>query len=475
MIGVGLRAAYHLARGGASAPVGGSAQPAVLPVTPSARWHPGFSAPVISNGRVTHATDLRGLADVTEGASGAGPLAMTDALGKPFWRFEGHEFLNVAASLVADSRDISVFMVGRVPRHPAESNRYLSLGNRAQASQVNTLGGPLDSRIYANSVGHMQSFGRVAYTAPAGAQWLVPGAQLQVMGAATAQASSRLFLNDHFVDVAPAYERIGISGGEIGRYAWSPRASGQWGLFDLYEMVVFAPGLSQADALAVNTALMQAHNIAPVTNQLVLEGDSIMYGTGNVTPHLSAAALLSAPGTGLLPAGWRVVNKALSGHRISHLVTKRDATHGWATQTLPGRNVLAFEIGRNDWANSTAAQHYTNVVAYLAQSGTGVLPRGWEARVMANIATGAGYMAQVEAYRAALRDPQFLTDIGASGQVSVISTDLIEHAGQRRFETATQATDTTYYAGDNTHPSVLGAQIRITGGQTPQHGILAGL
>lgn len=480
MIGLGLGPTYYLARGGAGAPAGpigptGPTGPTPLPVTPSARWHPGFSQVTTANGRVTAASDLAGLAGVTEGAAGAGPFALTDGLNQKFWRFEGAEYLNVAADLVTASRDMSVFMVGRVPRHPASLNRYFAIGNRAQGTQLNTLGSALGSRIYARSAGHLHAFGKIGYTAPSGAEWMVPGAQMQVMGAATSATGTRLFLNEHSADVAVPYARTGVVGAEIGRYPWSPGNAGSWGVFDLYEMVVFSPGLSHADALAVSQALMAAHNVAPITNQLVLEGDSIMQGTGAVTPALSPAALLTEPGADHMPTGWRVINKGSSGNRVSDLVLRRDASNGWVDQQLPGRNVMAFEIGRNDWSNNTAAQHYSNVVDYLSAAGSGVLPRGWEARVMINIATAPSFMAQTTAYRAALRAPQFLSDVGATGQVSIIETDLIEHAGQRRFETSTQALDTTYYAGDSTHPNVLGAQIRMTGGDTPQYGVAVGL
>lgn len=475
MIGLESGGLFYPAFGGPAAPGPGPAGPAALPFVPTTRWHPEHSNVVTVGGRVVSATDLSGLADVSEGAAGIGPKAMSDGLGQKFWRFEGAEFLNVAAGLVCDSRDMTIFMVGRVPRHPASYNRYFSLGNHAQGSQINTLGGALESRVYARSAGHVQSFGKLGYTAPSGGEWMVPGAQLQVIGAASSASGIQLLLNDHTADVAVAYNQTGVSGAEIGRYAWSPGGSGNWGVFDLYEMVVYAPGLSTTDAQAVSAALMQAHAVAPVTNQLILEGDSITQGTGAVTEHLSAAAILTEPGAGRIPAGWRVINKGSSGNQISDLVLKRDANNGWADQTLPGRNVMAFEIGRNDWASATAAQHYANVVDYLNTPSTGVLQRGWEARVMANIAASPSLMAQTTAYRTMMRDPQFLTDVGATGQVSIISTDLIAHAGQTRFEDAADAADTTYYAGDNTHPNLLGAEIRVTGGDTPQYGVTVGL
>jgi hypothetical protein len=56
-----------------------------------------------------------------------------------------------------------------------------------------------------------------------------------------------------------------------------------------------------------------------------------------------------------------------------------------------------------------------------------------------------------------------------------VSTDLIAHAGAQRFATPDAAANTAYYVGDSTHPSVLGAEVRVTGGDMPGYGVAAGL
>ncbi len=455
---------------------------AALPVAPATRWHPGFSQVTVQDGRVVTATDLQGLAGVISVGAGLGPQALSDGQGRAFWRFAGGQALEVAAGLVCDTRAISVFMVARVPRHPASYNRYFSLGAQGQGSQVNTLGGALESRVISRSASFAQSFGKVASSAPSGAQWLVTGAQKQVIGAVCGAAGTRLSLNERSAAVAAAYKVTGVSGAEIGRYAWSPGAAGSWGVFDLYDMVVYDRTLTEAEAQAVSEAFMQAHDIVPITSQLVLEGDSITQGTGDVTDALSCAAVLTEPGTNHVPPGWRVCNLGTSGNKVADLVAKRDAVNGWAAQVLPGQNVMAFEVGRNDVAAGVSpAALYSGVVAYLNTASTGVLQRGWSVRAMANIASSPALMPQIEAQRSALRSAQFLSDTGAqaggafAGRVSTVSTDLIEHAGAQRFATSDAAADTAYYAGDSTHPSVLGAQVRVTGGDTPAYGVAAGL
>lgn len=100
---------------------------------------------------------------------------------------------------------------------------------------------------------------------------------------------------------------------------------------------------------------------------------------------------------------------------------------------------------------------------------------------MANIAGSPALMPTIEAHRAALRDPQFLTDTLSengqpyAGKVSIISTDLVEHDGAKRFIDSDDAINSSYYAGDSTHLGLLGAVVRVTGGDTPQYGVTAGL
>ncbi len=470
-------------------PVTAAAGPATLPVTPTARWHPGFSTVTTSGDRVVSATDLMGLAGVTEGAAGIGPKAMTDALGRKFWRFEGAEFLNVAATLTAaNARDAAVFMVGRMHRNTSTNNIF-SFGNVANGTVVNTGNANLAVARAGLGAPFVRAHGSAGSADATNRPWMVAGSQLQVLGAAsrvTAQGGCSLWLNTKRATVAQgSIAATGLVGGEIGRYAFSPGASGSWGQFDLYELVVYNTAVSAANGDAISAALMAAHNIADFANTLVLEGDSITQGTGLVTSGLSAAMILTEPGAGLIPVNWRVLNMGSSGSQVADLVVRRDDVNGWPSILLAGgQNVVAFEIGRNDFGGGakTAAQHYTAVTAYLNTVTTGVLQRGWTIRQMANIAGAGVIQTQNLTYRALIRDAQYLTDTqtnagGAfAGKLSIVSTDLIEDgAAGTVFATEADAADTAYYAGDSTHPSVLGARLRINGGTTPAYGVAAGL
>lgn len=482
-LGIGISINQPRSGGGSSGPV-----LATLPVTPTSRWHPYFSTVVTSSGKVTSATDLQGLATATEGAAGAGPVEMTDGLGRKFWRFEGAAYMNVAAALTAAvNRDTSVFFVGRI--HRAFSfNDIFSFGNVAGGTAANTGNSQLAAVVASNGAPYARVHGSAGSSDATNRQWMVTGSQMQVIGSSsriTAQGGSSLWVNTKRAAVAQgSVGALSLVGGEIGRYAFTPGTSGNWGRFDLYEMVVYNTAVSNANGDLISAALMSAHGIVDFANTLILEGDSITQGTGLVTSGLNAAMIMTEPGAGLIPANWRVVNMGVSGNQVSNLVAKRDDANGWPLAFLSGgQNVIAFEIGRNDMGAGglTGAQHYANVVPYLNTTTTGVLQRGWTVRHMVNIATAAPQTENLN-FRALIRLPQYLTDTltqsgGAfDGKLTLVSTDLIEDGGAGTiFNEGSDAANTTYYAGDATHPTILGAQKRVNGGTTPAYGIAFGL
>jgi hypothetical protein len=415
---------------------------------------------------------------------------MTDASGRKFWRFEGAAYMNVAATLTAAiNRDASVFFVGRI-HNAASTNEIFSFGNAAGGTAQNTGLGQLAAVRAANGAPFARVHGVSGASDATNKQWMVTGSQPQVIASSsrtTAAGGSTLWVNSKRAAVAQG--TVGATllvGGEIGRYAFSPGASGAWGKFDLYELVIYNTAVSNANGDLISAALMAAHGIVDIENTLILEGDSITQGTGLVTSGLNASMFITEPGASLLPPTWRVVNMGISGNQVSNLVAKRDDSNGWPSALIAGgENVLNFEIGRNDFGTGglSAGAHYTNVVAYLNTPTTGVLQRGWTVRQMANIAGASGTVqTAIEAYRALIRNAQYLTDTGTNtggafeGKLSVVSTDLIEDgASGTIFETSADASNATYYAGDMTHPTILGARKRVDGGTTPQFGLTYGL
>lgn len=478
-IGSGIKLTSGLGLGGG---IGGGAGQTLttLPTTPQARYHPAFSTVTTSGGRVVTATDLMGLAGLTEGAAGIGPYAQTNLRGEKYWRFEGAEFLNIAASLVADNRACTVFMVGRLHRL-ITSAPIFNLGNVAQGSNLSN-SNILDVANAASSAPFLRGGGQVGSNDATNGKNVVVGSQLQCMAVAsrtTALGATTLWINGDKATVAQnSFARSAMTGGEIGR---NPMATTVFGLFDLYELIVYTSALTIAQGDAIQAALMSNYAITPIVNQLVLEGDSITQGVGTITSGATTGMVLSEPGAGRIPANFRVVNMGVSGNQTSNLVTKRDTPNSWASILVAGQNVMAFQIGRNDMTSLTGAQHYTNVLAYLNTTTTGVLQRGWTVRVMANIAASGAIQTNTVAYRALIKDPQFKTDTLTNtgqtydGKLSIINTDLIEFGGATIFEDTADAANTTYYQGDATHPTIVGTEKMITGGTTTAYAVAFGL
>jgi lysophospholipase L1-like esterase len=460
---------------------------AVLPVTPTARWHPGFSSVVESGGRVVSASDLQGLAAATEGASGVGPVAMTDALGRKFWRFEGAEYCNVATTLAGlNTRSISVFFVGR-PHRSRTTNPIFGLGNVAAGTAAGTSAAALDTGVTGGAA-FVRAFGRSGALSATADQDLVTGSQLQVLSTCsrmTASGGTRVGVNAKFATAVlqPGLGVTGINGAEIGRYPASPGTSGNWGMFDLYELAVYSPALTDTDAAAVAAALQENYGIAEVEHQLVMVGDSITQQIGDSGRNI--AMQITDPGAGYLPANWRCVNVGIAGYTTADLVTVRDTASGWATQILAGQNVAAVMIGKNDTgsgANLTGAQTYAANVAYLNTPTTGVLQRGWTVRWRVPIATGEAIsQARLVDLRTLLRDPAFLTDTLTGtgqtyeGKLTLVDTDLITVGGDTVFLDDADSRDPIYYQVDATHPTAAGATVMVSGGDTAARAITFGL
>jgi hypothetical protein len=461
--------------------------PPTLPITATTRWHTAHSTVTLDGNRVTSASDLAGLADATA-PIGEGPTAHVDALGRPFWRFESDSYLEIADALTLTTRSMSVFFVGRFHQVVTRSPVF-SIG-RASGVAPNTIQSALETSVEGNSVPALRTYSYPRNSSYPDLADMVTGSQMQVVGMVgrgNAAGGSRLWMNADRITVQQPYLVSNVSGAEIGRYAYRPGSSGTWGRFDLYEMIVVDTSVSDTDGDALVADLMTTYGIVPAVNQLILEGDSIMRGTLPVTSGLCANMVLTDPGAGLLGPDWRVLNVASSGGTITKLIERRDAANGWITTPLSGQNVLAFELGRNDMSSGgqSPATHYANVVDYLTDDVTGtsqsIFAHGWDVRTMVNIAPAASLETDINAYRALLRDPAFaidtLTNAGGTfdGQMQLVDTDLITVGGDPVFATSADASDVTYYAGDNTHPSITGCAVRASGGDTPAHGISYGL
>jgi hypothetical protein len=156
--------------------------PPVLPITVTSRWHPAFSTATLDGAKIATATDLTGLADVSAPA-GLGPKAMTDALGRPFWRFEGDSYLEIADAITLSTRAMSVFMVGRF-RQVATRSLVFLLGREATGAAPNTILSSLETSVDSSSVPLVRAYSYPRNSSYPTPEKMIAGAQLQVVGMA---------------------------------------------------------------------------------------------------------------------------------------------------------------------------------------------------------------------------------------------------------------------------------------------------
>lgn len=444
----------------------GAQGPASVPVTPTARWHPAFSSVATSGGRVTGASDLMNMAALTEGTSGAGPFALIDNAGRRFWRFEGSEYLTCGAGLVTSTRAVTLFMLAR--QHKGISTPFFSLGS-VDAGTAATGGNILRTATVSSSAAYLYAASISASSDAAAKAHMIPGSQLQLIGvrsATTANGGTRLYVNGIAAAVAQvSTSASGIAGAEIGRYSASPGASGSWAKMDVYEILVYDRALTNAEADAVAAALISAWGIAPVTDTLVVEGDSITDGVGTIRSGASLGMMLSEPGgPASVAPGWRVINMGQSGNQVSNLVTRRDATNGMADVLTSGRNVMAVQIGRNNLGVGamTGQQVYDAIVPLIRNGSTGYLDRGWSVLQAINIATSSSVATENGNLRTLLRASAFLTDCQAGagqaheGKLSRVDLPTWTYEGQTIFEDLADAANTIWFQGDSTHPTEAG-------------------
>lgn len=453
-------------------------------ITAAVHYHLPTATVAMSGGRITSITDRMGLADASEGSAGVGPLDVTDGLGRRLARFTNAEWMKIAAALTSDTRALAVFMVMRAPRggpgSPAQS--YFSQGVNG-AAPPNTGAATISVQTSLKQAPFLVGNNIAASTDAAKRAKIVVGAQMQVVGVVsrpTANGAQRLYINQEFASVAQIPVAItAIAGAEIGRYAFTPSATGAWAEMDLYELIVVKGVVTDVQAEAIAAAIVANWNIPAITDQVVITGDSLSRGIPPVSGYQSLGALLTNPGSPIsLPATTRVVNIAIGGYKIADLVLQRDAANGMLAQTLPGKNIIANHILTNDLsAGTSAASAYASLVAFWNTASTGALQRGWSGIQATNISrTGGTIMASIESLRALIRDPQYLidtaTNVGGTfaGKMGLLELAEIEAGGAKRFSTATDAANTTYYSGDGLHPSVVGVQRLADGGDTPENG-----
>lgn len=442
-------------------------------VAPVFFFHPHTEVPTLAGETIVAVDGRDGLPGL---ASPAGPSQIVDPLGRTAWRFADGQYLDLPDSFATPStQQFTIFMSGRLHRPLGAqylfSPKYLSDGTTL-ANTISAFFGVYSSNGLAP---WLRCTNVLAHSAAANAEHFAVGSQLSVYGVASRPAANggcRFFMNGVSGGSAQAYGVANLRGGRIGGYPYAgPNVSG----FDLYAMVGFAGILTDAQAAAVSSVLTQAYGVAPLTRQLIIEGDSIFQGVGSVSVSNNIAMALTQPQPALLPPDIRVINMAVSGARIANLVTRRDTNHGWPSTLLSGEgavNLLLVQIGRNDVISRLATDIYADIVDYCSRPDVGVLSRGFDICWGTNIATAPSLQGEIDGLRTLLRHPDFKAL--APGRIKIADLAMIEEPiGETIFDSSTDAVDQAYYQNDSTHPNSAGTIFMASGGATPEYGLAA--
>ncbi|MCE7798538.1 SGNH/GDSL hydrolase family protein [Sphingobium sufflavum] len=482
-------------RGAASAPVAGSVA-TVAGFAPSVHYHPHSAAmmnfsstPAVAGDWVALVQDRMTLASLTGNSSSDAPLLAVDALERKYLNFRSGAYMLIANALASlNSQAITVILVGR-PHKCRAANffypRWRSDGTTANSARAGAmvLALPTGGTACFLASGPGTSFSSAAVNK----EKFVPGSQLQVMGMCsrtTANGGMRYGVNGDISTFSAAVQQTALTGMMGGVVGATPAAAGAVTQvtttgFDLYEMMVYSGTLTDAQFDAAMAAATANWAIPAITRQLVLEGDSITDGVGDVQSDESLSAVLTRPGAEMVAGDCRVINLATSGNMVSHLVTRRDGTISMFDQLLgsgePARNLVAVQIGRNHWPSQTGAQAYAELVPLLNTTTTGYLQRGWSVAAVVNIAPSAALIARCNEQRALMLSSLLTDTLSGPGQsfegrVSLLRLDLAGVGGQTRFEDSADATNLTYYQNDTTHPSAAGTAAMASGGDNGAYG-----
>lgn len=479
-------------------PIAGSAATDLtsLGITPDVHYHIPTATISSASGRMTSITDRRGLANAVEGSSGVGPIDRTDSQGLRVASFRGAEWMSIDDALTWNTRAHTVFLVMRSPwaspTTGGSARCFISQGRNAN-TPPNTGQGLLSTQVTSNRAPFLVA-NNISTHLHANHVDMIVGAQIQSIGVnsrPTASGAQRIYMNTKTADVAQSNVSVtGITGGEIGRYAFTPGATANWAIMDLYEVIIIKGTLTNTQSDAIAAAITANWSIPDITDQVLIDGDSLNRGIQVVPSDIksiwgyqSLGQLLTDRGlTACLPRTTRVVNLAVGGNKMVNLVTKRDAANSMYGELLPGKNVLAVQIGTND-VNSdgkTAAQVYADMVPYLNTTTTGVLQRGWSVVHGLNIARSdnTGSSTVLVALRALYRDPQYLVDTLTNtggtyaGKLTLASIpDIDIGGGVTPFQTsATVIANPDMFQGDGLHQSAAAVPFWASGGATPLNG-----
>jgi lysophospholipase L1-like esterase len=198
------------------------------------------------------------------------------------------------------------------------------------------------------------------------------------------------------------------------------------------------------------TTSATATGVGPITQpaqfiKIVAEGDSITAGALATDPDTMAYPQVAVS---TLTAGptYELANIATGGYTSGNIIDDFDNRGGAAYDETKDLNVFTFMIGANDRSQQNSDQ-YTYVT--LRRVLTAARRKGYSRRIIGTIIASDEGDAPYRSWDVA--DVQFNTWVKAYATSDLDTDGLFDFGSDTRFDTAADASDTTYYASDRTH------------------------
>jgi len=348
-----------------------------------ARWQADHSTVTKSGSEVLTATNIvsPGTRDLAAYAATHGCIEFTNnnptspMYGRKGWIFNSQQVMAwVDGSLTA--RTMSVFLVCQALR-TSVTQQIFSIGS---VGAGNTNSAILSAYVNSNSAPWLRnttvSASSVA-TSSGNAAKHIFGCQPQVIGVVGSATAARLYMNSDALVVGATATSTAKTGGMLGNYAntdpaliWGTAATlGTLAEMIVYDVCVYNVSLAGATADAIAASLQTGYGIPDITDSLSIEGDSIFAGfpgdTDNAYKIFPMNCITSQQWLDI-PAGYRVLNTAVSGNKTSDLYDQQIAANSAHSANamiggpLSGHNRLVVQIGVND---ATSGNSFTGSIA----------------------------------------------------------------------------------------------------------------
>jgi hypothetical protein len=353
--------------------------------------------------------------------------------------------LAIPATLTGDRQNVSVFEVARMPSQGVAAGIWEFYDTGANAID-------LALRSASSSYAMQPIYGS---TSPAASPINYQGfnvANTSVYGLVTTSSGTTVHRDEIAVSYPAVTSKTMATGGQI------LRTTAIDGKFDLLAWVFYPAAVSSTETTNIKNALRDIHAAAlPATLGVILQGDSITFGTGTVNNRNVASQLALTLGRSAM-----VRNLGIAGSQASV------QTGMWDTLptrfTVPGApNVLRYHLGKNDITNGASASTTITSIVTTIKAARNNGTAGLIVAVPALPDGRASWTSDQETQRLLLNawmrsDPRDDTGARLFDAIDDLAMDSV--IGDAATLAGGGAKDITLYP-DNLHPSELAIRTRM--------------